>query len=57
MKNSSMVPGNELSGIIKIIGIGQSLRGDDAAGLAAVRLWQETLSRPQQTTRRAGGAG
>jgi hydrogenase maturation protease len=29
-------------GIIKIIGIGQSLRGDDAAGLAAVRLWQET---------------
>jgi hydrogenase maturation protease len=29
------------SGIIKIIGIGQSLRGDDAAGLAAVRLWQE----------------
>ncbi len=29
-------------GIIKIIGIGQSLRGDDAAGLEAVRLWQET---------------
>jgi hydrogenase maturation protease len=28
-------------GTIKIIGIGQSLRGDDAAGLAAVRLWQE----------------
>lgn len=31
----------ELSGIIKIIGMGQSLRGDDAAGLAAVRFWQE----------------
>jgi len=32
---------DETSGIIKIIGIGQSLRGDDAAGLAAVRFWQE----------------
>ena len=32
---------DEASGIIKIIGIGQSLRGDDAAGLAAVRFWQE----------------
>jgi hydrogenase maturation protease len=31
-----------IPGTIKIIGIGQSLRGDDAAGLAAVRLWQET---------------
>ncbi len=29
-------------GIIKLIGIGQSLRGDDGAGLAAVRLWQIT---------------
>lgn len=29
-------------GIIKIIGIGQSLRGDDAAGLEAVKLWGET---------------
>jgi hydrogenase maturation protease len=29
-------------GSIKIIGIGQSLRGDDAAGLAAVNLWHET---------------
>lgn len=29
------------SDTIKIIGIGQSLRGDDAAGLEAVRLWQE----------------
>jgi len=27
-------------GIIKIIGIGQSMRGDDAAGLAAVQYWQ-----------------
>jgi hydrogenase maturation protease len=33
---------DEHSGIITIIGIGQSLRGDDAAGLAAVHLWQET---------------
>lgn len=34
-------------GIIKVIGIGQSLRGDDAAGLEAVRLWQEIyLARP-----------
>jgi hydrogenase maturation protease len=32
---------DEPSGIIKIIGIGQSLRGDDAAGLVAVRFWQE----------------
>jgi hydrogenase maturation protease len=31
----------ESSDTIKIIGVGQSLRGDDAAGLAAVRLWQE----------------
>jgi len=29
------------SGTIKIIGIGQSLRGDDAAGLAAVHLWKQ----------------
>ena len=26
-----------------IVGIGQSLRGDDAAGLEAVRLWQKTF--------------
>jgi len=36
---------------IVVIGIGQSLRGDDAAGLMAVRLWQkkfpETASRPE----------
>jgi hydrogenase maturation protease len=30
-------------GIIKIIGVGQSLRGDDAAGLSAVRVWVETF--------------
>ncbi len=29
-------------GIIKIIGIGQSLRGDDAAGLEAVQVWNNT---------------
>ncbi|KPL06215.1 hypothetical protein AMJ86_09435 [bacterium SM23_57] len=27
--------------MINLIGIGQSLRGDDGAGLAAVRLWRE----------------
>jgi hydrogenase maturation protease len=32
-----------------VIGIGQSLRGDDAAGLEAVRLWQEQCP---QTARR-----
>ncbi len=40
----------ENPGVIKIIGIGQSLRGDDAAGLAAVALWnktyQEKVARP-----------
>jgi hydrogenase maturation protease len=41
MSNSHDGARNEFSGTIKIIGIGQSLRGDDAAGLAAVRLWQE----------------
>jgi hypothetical protein len=30
-------------GITKIIGIGQTLRGDDAAGIAAVSLWQKTF--------------
>jgi hydrogenase maturation protease len=34
--------------IIKIIGIGQSLRGDDAVGLEVVRLWQETYH-PERT--------
>ncbi len=29
------------SGAVRLIGIGQSLRGDDAAGLTAVQLWQE----------------
>jgi hydrogenase maturation protease len=31
-----------LNDMISVIGIGQSLRGDDEAGLAAVRLWDET---------------
>jgi hydrogenase maturation protease len=33
--------GNKHPGAIIIIGIGQSLRGDDAAGLIAVRTWVE----------------
>ncbi len=33
-------------GMICVIGIGQSLRGDDEAGLAAVRLWDETYRKP-----------
>ena len=41
MSNSHDGARNEFSGTIKVIGIGQSLRGDDAAGLAAVHLWQE----------------
>jgi len=41
MNNSSDGSRDESSGTIKIIGIGQSLRGDDAAGLAAVRLWKQ----------------
>ena len=35
-------------GMIYVIGIGQSLRGDDGAGLAAVRLWEEAHQRPGQ---------
>ena len=42
MNNASDGARDEPSGTIIIIGIGQSLRGDDAAGLAAVRLWQQT---------------
>ena len=42
MKNLKDGAEDEPFGTIKIIGLGQSLRGDDAAGLAAVRLWQET---------------
>ncbi len=30
---------------ILVVGIGQSMRGDDGAGLEAVRLWQETYPR------------
>lgn len=33
---------DESPGTIKVIGIGQSLRGDDAAGLSAVLFWQDT---------------
>lgn len=43
MNDSSDDVGNNLTRVIKIIGIGQSLRGDDAAGLSAVRLWLETF--------------
>jgi hydrogenase maturation protease len=41
MNNSHDGARSEFPGTIKIVGLGQSLRGDDAAGLAAVRLWQE----------------
>jgi len=41
MKQSSDGAGDKTPGTIKIIGIGQILRGDDAAGLAAVQFWQE----------------
>ena len=34
---------------ILVLGIGQSLRGDDAAGLEAVRIWQQ--QHPQSTSR------
>jgi hydrogenase maturation protease len=40
--------GNNLIGAIKIIGLGQSLRGDDAAGLSAVRLWVEKYTAQAQ---------
>ena len=43
MNDSIDGAGNVPAGAIKIIGIGQSLRGDDAAGLSAVRLWVETF--------------
>jgi len=36
--------------MIVVIGIGQSLRGDDAAGLAAVRLWQDNYPVDAQTS-------
>ncbi len=38
----------ESPGTIKLVGIGQSLRGDDAAGLEAVRLWREKYQPPAQ---------
>jgi len=36
---------------ILILGIGQSLRGDDAAGLEAVRLWREKFPQTAGTVR------
>jgi hydrogenase maturation protease len=36
---------------IIVIGIGQSLRGDDAAGLEAVRLWQEKYPQTAERVR------
>jgi hydrogenase maturation protease len=41
MSSSSDGAGESPVSAIKLIGIGQSLRGDDAAGLSAVRLWVE----------------
>jgi hydrogenase maturation protease len=43
MRHSSDDVRDGIPDIIKIIGIGQSLRGDDAAGLAAVHFWQQTF--------------
>jgi hydrogenase maturation protease len=46
---------------ILVLGIGQSLRGDDAAGLEAVRLWREkypqTASRVRVETSELPGLG
>ena len=46
---------------VAVIGIGQSLRGDDAAGLEAVRLWQsvhpETARRPDVRVGSVEGSG
>jgi hydrogenase maturation protease len=39
MSDSVDGAGNGFPSAIKVIGIGQSLRGDDSAGLLAVRLW------------------
>ncbi|MEW6094838.1 MAG: hydrogenase maturation protease [Chloroflexota bacterium] len=36
---------------IIVIGLGQTLRGDDAAGLEAVRLWQEKYPQTARTVR------
>ncbi len=33
---------------VLVLGLGQSLRGDDAAGLEAVRLWQQTYATTAQ---------
>jgi hydrogenase maturation protease len=37
--------------VIAVIGIGQSLRGDDEVGLAAVRTWMDTFGLPDQGVR------
>lgn len=37
--------------MIAVIGIGQKLRGDDEAGLAAVRTWLDTFSLPDRDIR------
>jgi len=46
---------------ISVIGLGQALRGDDAAGLEAVRRWQQAYSqsaaRPEVTVETGGLAG
>ena len=46
---------------IAVIGIGQSFRGDDAAGLEAVRRWREqysqSASRPEVTVEASGLPG
>ncbi len=42
MTNANNDARDALPGIIKVIGIGQSLRGDDGAGLEAVHLWHAT---------------
>lgn len=42
MKDPNSDAKAEIPGIIKVIGVGQSLRGDDAAGLIAVRHWLDT---------------
>jgi hydrogenase maturation protease len=42
MNNPNGGASDEYPGTTKIIGVGQSLRGDDAAGMAAVNFWYET---------------
>jgi hydrogenase maturation protease len=42
MNNLYNEAGDNTSATIKVIGIGQSMRGDDGVGLAAVRWWNES---------------